>query len=423
MEVDTNKSRSSKVRNALWSAAFVLLLMVPLSLCAAVNAGLPLPSWLTSEDASYLEGRKPIVALPALGGTEGFQSGTAQTVIQDYLAAFFPMRASVLLGNAELQRDAIALSNQLFGWDCYPTYYGSSVLYVPSMNRLSAYPVKKSGNTTNESNQEKYSGFFEGLRKVAVQFPSTNFYIYIADTSDESEFNVANSLVSFPEDLDDIAACFEDELGDLENVFVEYDDFVSVEDCYSRRYRSDMHWNWYGALQAYNELAAISNMQEYPNDVGSVHIADFYGGSARSGRMLIESSGDDCDLGFADLNIVMKSGEMDNGDKHLEYYSADEKMQSMNWYETYYGSYGSSPEILGVGEGNALVITDSYGAGIKRYIAKQYETTFIKWNLAGKEYSETLAELIKGNDINDVYFIGVQSNFALYENGKEDFFN
>lgn len=410
-------------RGALLSIAFGLLILSPAFIWAADELDIPLPTWLGPEAACYLEGRDPEITFPDLGGLEGFESGNAQALLQNYIGFYVPMRASALIGSAEWQRTAIGLSNELFQWGCYPTYYGSTVLYVPSMDRLSPFPAKLTEGGGFEAYHAKYQGFFDGLKKVASDFPDTNFYVYIADTSNESQFNIARSLMSFTETLDDIALCFKTEFDLLENVFVQYDDFISVEDCYARRYESDMHWNAYGALKAYNQLARVSKMDPYPEDFGYTFVADFYGGAARSGRMLVPSVGQAYDLDFSDLDIVKKDGGIDAGDQHAEYYEADEMMRSMNWYETYFGSYKSSPEIRGSGEGNALIVTDSYGAGIKRYIAKQYGMTQVRWNLAGSSHPETLADLIVNNEIDDVYFIGIESNYATYKDGKEDYFD
>lgn len=414
---------TARARHVLLILVFSMLLLSPVAMWVVEKMGATPPSWLTSEDAAYLEGKEPMSQFPELAGIEGFQSGYAQGVLQQYVESFVPMRGVALLADAGLERTFIAFSNSLFKWSCYPTYYGSTVLYAPSMDKLSPFPAKLTGGGGLEAYRVKYQGFFDGLKKVASDFPDTNFYVYIVDDSKGSRFNVAHSLVSFTETMEDIAACFEAELDSLQNVFVQYDDFTSLEDCYARRYDSDMHWNAYGALKAYNQLAGISKMDPYPEDLGYSFVASFYGGAARSGRMLVPSEGQAYDLDFSDLGLVREDGGIDAGGQHAEYYEADEKMRAMNWYETYYGSYGSSPEIEGLGEGNALIVTDSYGAGIKRYIAKQYETTQVRWNLAGKSHPETLAEFIVDNDIDDVYFIGVESNFATYKDGKEDYFD
>lgn len=414
------------LHNIILTAAFVIVLLSPLTLCVATQCNVRLPSWLTYEDASYLEGKRPVVALSDLGksleSAGGFQSGNAQTILQDYIAEFFPMRALALLGSAELQRLAIALSNQLFQWECYPTYYGSGILYIPSMNRLSGFPAKLTGGGTAQEYREKYQGFIDGLESIASEFPQVNFYVYIADTANETCFNIAYPLVASAETLENVVQSFQSELRALDNVFVECDVFASIDDCYSRRYASDMHWNSHGALKAYNVLADCSKMEPYSEELEYDLVAEFYGGASRSGRMLVESAGEAYDLDFSDLNIEMQFGGVDEGDQHLEYQAADEMMKRMNWYETYYGSYGTSPKIMGAGDGNALIVTDSYGAGIKRYIAKQYQTTAVNWSLAGKYYIETLRELITENDVDDVFFIGVESNYALYKEGKEGFF-
>lgn len=116
-------------RNILFSVFLCLLLCGPVALFAAENSGeIPLPSWLTVEDATYLSGG---VKSPNVAGElsmEGFASGALQQAIEDGVGNYVPAKAAALLVNAELQYKAICASNVLFGWDCLPTFYGSSLV-------------------------------------------------------------------------------------------------------------------------------------------------------------------------------------------------------------------------------------------------------------------------------------------------------
>ena len=58
-----------------------------------------------------------------------------------------PMKATALLANAALQRSAIETSNALFGWECYPAFYGSSIAEMPSRHRLLEIAEKATGDT------------------------------------------------------------------------------------------------------------------------------------------------------------------------------------------------------------------------------------------------------------------------------------
>ncbi len=58
-----------------------------------------------------------------------------------------PMKAMALLANAALQRSAIEASNALFGWECYPAFYGSSIAEMPSRHRLLEIAEKATGDT------------------------------------------------------------------------------------------------------------------------------------------------------------------------------------------------------------------------------------------------------------------------------------
>lgn len=91
------------------------------------KAAIDLPDWLTSADAWYYSGRASNTKVTENLSIHSFKDKTFQKEFEAAVEGNIPMEACALLGNAFLQREAIVVSNCLFRWGCYPTYYGSDV--------------------------------------------------------------------------------------------------------------------------------------------------------------------------------------------------------------------------------------------------------------------------------------------------------
>ena len=116
------------VRNVLFPVVMCLLLCGPGLLFVAGRMDASLPSWLTAEDATYLSGGIKYPDVVGELSLEGFASGDLQQAIEDEVGNYIPAKGAALLLNAGLQHEAICASNVLFGWDCLPAFYGSSLV-------------------------------------------------------------------------------------------------------------------------------------------------------------------------------------------------------------------------------------------------------------------------------------------------------
>lgn len=407
--------------NGIVILTFLLILFSPAVLWCAEKAQLELPSWITSEDARYLAGGRADIDIVSVATPEHFIDRVFQSDLERELGNYIPLKAIALLGNAQWQRTMIEASNLLFGFECYPTYFASTTLYVPSRDILTGFPGKSSSFGDYE---DAFKGFVEGLKGAAIRYPDKRFHIYLADTGAGSEFNPANYLVSGTYELADIGQYMDMAFQGQENISVDWDAFTSTEDLFARRYGSDSHWNAYGALKAYNDLADASGLVPYLSNIDYSYIGPLSGAATRGGLMFVEDEAWDADIDFSNLLIARVDGSFESGVEHRDYRSSDDAlMKKMNLYEEYYGTYNSSVRIDGPGNGSALLLTDSFGGALKRYLAQQYEHLYTNWTLAGVRYKETLADLLEGNEVDDVYIVGVASNFTLYKDGKEHFFD
>lgn len=75
---------------------------------------LDIPSWLNSQDASSFSGGQVEAGMMDNLSLGGFQNKALQDAFEHGVEECIPMKASALLGNAAVQRAAIAASDVLF---------------------------------------------------------------------------------------------------------------------------------------------------------------------------------------------------------------------------------------------------------------------------------------------------------------------
>ena len=121
------RNGACRPRGALFTAVLCLMLAGPMVLFAVERIGVELPGWLTSEDATYLSGGVQKTDFSNVTGLRSLLKSVHQNAEKE-IGNYIPMKATALLANAAWQRGAIALSNGLWGWECYPTSFGADHL-------------------------------------------------------------------------------------------------------------------------------------------------------------------------------------------------------------------------------------------------------------------------------------------------------
>lgn len=164
---------SLKIRRTIFPILVALVLISPAALfCAQKVAHLSLPSWLTTEEAKYLSGTTSEVDVRATATLAGFESGKFQTALETEIGNFIPAKATALLGNAAIQRAAIAASNVLFRWEWYPTFYGSDVV-SDCADDLLVTPIGKRSQTRADGLKRTAELYSE----IARAYPDIRFYL------------------------------------------------------------------------------------------------------------------------------------------------------------------------------------------------------------------------------------------------------
>lgn len=121
-------------------------------------------------------------------------------------------KGSALIANATLQRSAISLSNKLFGWDCYPTYYGSSYIYCPALKALGQIP------SLSTASLQDYNHFCDSIESYSQNNPNQSITIFLVDMSSTSASNPAMQYVQAKATTSDVSSYMKSRLSGCQNV-------------------------------------------------------------------------------------------------------------------------------------------------------------------------------------------------------------
>lgn len=210
-----------------------------------------LPPNVTAKNAEYLSGNVSEVDVRANLSLKAFVSGNMQTALESEVGNNIPFLADALLHNAAVQRNAIACSNSVFNWKCYPTFYGSHYVVDPQHNALFEMPLLNERKISDRNTLEKgLVDFGKSLSIIAKEYPEKRFYVVIADRSSTSASNPASALVSETMFSNECAQVIATEISDNTNVSINVSTYDSVEKYLEDYYPTDHHWNGYGAIHA-----------------------------------------------------------------------------------------------------------------------------------------------------------------------------
>lgn len=404
-----------KCASAAFSVVLSFLLCGPLLLYCAETARVDLPSWLTAGDASYLSGGIVKADVEANATLEGFASGKLQQSLEDEVGNYIPAKATALLTTAALQRSSITTSNLLFNWHCYPTFYGSTLLDVPSEDRL--VEMAEEATSEIEALAQEVAGAVDSF---SGRHPDTRVLVYLAPDSQNTEGSPSAALMSNPLTYDQLEAVFESEDGHFEWVSggVTYDEFRSGW------YRTDHHWNEEGSYQAYTRIASAMGFGDsltVPSVKTAYDEPPFYGTFARRGL----SDGYSDAVAYYEIEAEPKLSVEIRGEEvgregliHKDLYNQqawNANKYANRYAELFHDDYGlitirnqDAPE----GRGGLLMVVDSYSNSMERLLAAHFSVTYV---FDPRHSSQTLDEfLLEHAEINDVLFLMREPNL-LYE--------
>ena len=377
--------------------------MAPVLSFCIQRSGIDLPSWFTSEDARYLEGASAGPASSTTFSLSGFIDGTWQSAVADQVKEYIPCRVEAMLGNASLQRAAIMLSNDLFAWSAYPTFYGSDYAFLPSECVLVGIP--DSNSSENEAKLEEFAGLYSGF---AARHPAIPVSFYCIPKDDYLHDSPLSSLLSDPYDYEVVQHYFLDELEGIQVIDAEIPYSQFIEDYYS----TDHHWNMRGAYNAYRRIESALDWEAAPIELGEEIVygdPKFKGSLSRIGlfdRDFVDNVLDfEFDLPDYDIEIGVAEGGMELLVHADEYEQGKwDVHEYMNRYAEYFHGDRGHVAITNSEkrESSLLVVAYSYSNCVERLFANHFAKTYVYDPRASEDTLDEYLEIHP--DIDEILF-------------------
>lgn len=417
-----------KARSLVLTAIFCLFLCGPCLLWAAQAVSpVPLPGWLTAEDATYLSGGIEKSNIRKTLSLKGFTSEKFQAALETAVGNHIPMKAQSLLLSSSLQRSAIVSSNTIFGFKAYPTFFGSETAYGVEAHALTAFPK------TNTYYLDRITQTATGIAEVASRHPEKNFYLVASDISDTTAGNPLIPLVSGKAfTTSDFVEAMKEAVRSAANVHVVSVTYDNFEDYYKNYYTTDHHWNGFGTLEAYRALAPVANLRE---DVGSysttVSFGNFptNGSYAREGLMLLDEIVQEPQFDLTGLAIDAETVPPIASKNSVEDLEALGMKAAYSFYPQWYGTAAQTAKSpvtnteLADGR-NAVVLMDSFADSLHWLLARNYRYLRCYRDIRdGQSGPETLEERIAEVDAEDIYFVGSALAYSRIPNNFPNYFN
>lgn len=372
-----------KLRDAIFVCLVSLAVFGPgMTVCVQQVGGISLPSWLTAEDARWLSGDLGSANALECLSMEGYFSGDLQQSLEEAIGDSIPCKAAALLSTAFMQRTAISASNILFGWECYPTFYGSSYVCLPAEERLALIPVKC--NSVLAAQVQRVACAIDELDADI----DAEIFIFLVPTSDTVGGSPAERLVSNSltySKIEELMSGFENyEWINADTQFAEFCKYW---------YRTDHHWNYEGFYRGYLKATESMGIDDPVRPIGSVLLDRpwFYGSMARVGL---------CDVWhdeIGDYLFDLPSYEIYFGNEKVDDETLLNSLKSYeegNWEDNrfanhYSGLYHDDFSLFELknascsNEKSLLIVGDSFTNSIERLFASHYQTVYcmdIRWS-------------------------------------------
>lgn len=367
------------IRNVIFCFMLCLFIVGP-TICIIAQYFFDLPSWMTSEDATYLSGSNSISDIREVLSYEGWISEDLQNAVEEDINCFIPIKADALLVNARIQRYFICASNSLFAWSWYPSYYGSKRLHSIDNELMEDCPLAIDATTI-----EKYRFNAECYNAAALNHPEMNFVFAMPDKY--FAINDSWGLISNSVNYEFYRTFFSNELDDrIQFVDLGISDIEEYKEYY---FKTDHHWTMDGAYDAYCKIADTLGFGMNLIDKGNSHLyeVDFHGSHARVGldNDVASDSIKDYEFDLPDFNVYINGVIADDPKNELAamgLYEAGEapRRRFINHYSSYYHSDFDSMIIEAQtqrGLGSVAIFGDSYTNNMERLFLEHYDKVYV----------------------------------------------
>lgn len=403
MSMQFESGRGPRVRDAALAVILGLFMIGPAFLFGVQVMGADVPTWLSARNSQWLSGGYQESQVGKHATAEGFASGKLQKALDVAIGNHIPAKAGALLGNAAFQRIFIEVSNALFAWRCYPTYYGSKRIYIPEANALVRPAMSGRSDTL-----EVLESFGDDLAAFADRHRGISFKVVVPDVSECSVANPSSSLVSDAVSTEGCVGALEMATSSVSNVSVASVRFDDVDSYYEKYYKGDHHWNGFGAWEAF---AAASGGVVTNETVRGLSPICMNGSLAREGLLLINEPAEEplYDIGGISVSEgAVPALLMPDGASRL---MVEPNEAEFNFYHSWYGD-PAPLQINGGGSGSSLVLCDSFGAAFQWLVAARCETTAVYQDMhVNRRGDETLEERL-GAGYDTVYIVAHIDGFT-----------
>lgn len=314
-----------------------------------------------------------------------------KTSIQNRVTNYFPFYQELTKG----YYNVIYNTNKLFYSDV-PLGLNSSKEYVFYNKGKNFYYLINNRNHEDLSNRvSEQVQFFNNLKDSS---PNVNINIYIVPRYEQTKF-LNDNLASFTDNFKN---------GLNKNINIAELNISSTDDYIKKFYKTDHHWNMYGAYQGYKDILTMLNKEYVTYDIVKVNKTPYYGSLAKSSLSKLTSDN------IYDVNATSNYTVKVNGKEAPDKFKPRSIRYNKNndffdYYIHYFdGQYGLVKYTYDNDfDDNLLIFSDSYAWQIDYLIAKEYKNTYVV-NLRFDDYKNgtfNYQEFIKKNNIKDVLFL------------------
>lgn len=398
-------SKMQKIANAF----FIAIVSATLFSVIGYEAVQHIIPGLETPQKSYLEGRE----------YQRFQKPTLETIANNnfqesfskFVADDVPLRNKVIISNAALQQAAIQFASLPFGFEVYPTFFGSDYLYSPTKKRAYKMPLVQSADLSASINKARsvWSALIE-------RHPDTRWFIYMPDRAPISLVNPGRNLINNAADR----KYWEDEFfsklpksctyvnGAYENAGKWDSDF----------FKSDHHWQIQGAFSAYQTLTKRLNVTSIEHaGFFETNSGKFWGSYARGGLCFSGESDRIWDIAYIPSALKVRINGKDANATSLDKgfyvpntsYIAPAEYSNVyeGWFHVDYAHIEIENETAETDK-TLLIIGDSFTSNIERLFAENYRSVYV---VDPRHFTDDINQLISAIQPNDT-LIMMSTNLA-----------
>lgn len=321
-----------------------------------------------------------------------------KTNIENRVTNYFPFYSNINYGFSKINYNL----NKLF--------YNDYVFLGTNSNNEYIYTNGESLILRNSVNSkvldDKFNNQIEFYKELAKE--NINLYIYLPNRYEFNSFSKELVVRDYSVYFDKIKAL------NIENIKVDSLDTNDLNEYYKYFYKTDHHWNSYGALKGYQDI--VTMMGFTPKEVNVVETKTKFRGSF-SKESAITSMYDYFNYLDYETNDIYL---VETINKSYEYKPKVIKETNNIFYDYYVGYYNGQFGMVTYKEDNSdrnlLVISDSFVWPVDEIIASHFKNTYIV-NVRYDEFiNGTLnyKEFVKENNITDVLVLG-ESESTLFD--------